>query len=193
MRPWFTLGAALVAAGLGYWAWQARQPATTTHGPAPVEAPATPLVSEPAALEQLPAMTYPDLQGRQRSLDEWQGKVVVLNFWATWCPPCREETPLFVALQDEYAAHGVQFVGLAIDEPDAVQTFVDTYGVEYPVLLGDIDAAEVSRQLGNRFGGLPFTVIVDRDGRIAARHFGGLQRNQLEPVLQRLTGNASGG
>jgi thiol-disulfide isomerase/thioredoxin len=192
MRPWFTLAAAVVAGGLGYWAWQVNQPAVTSGPQAPAEPPPPPVVSQPEQLERLPDLGYPDLDGDLRKLSEWQGKVVVLNFWATWCPPCREETPLFVALQEEYGSRGVQFIGLAIDEPEAVQTFVDTYGVEYPILLGDIDAAELSRQLGNRFGGLPFTVIVDRDGRIAARHFGGLKREQLEPLLQRLAATQEG-
>jgi len=191
MKPWFTLSAALIAAGLGYWAWQARQPA-----PVKADLPPPPTLATDAAQDQLsrlPEMRYPDLNGKLRSISEWQDKVLVLNFWATWCPPCREETPLFVALQDEYRERGVQFVGLAIDDPEAVQNFVDTYGVEYPVLIGDIDAVDVSRRLGNRFSGLPFTLIVAPGGEIAIRHTGGLNREQIVPVLERLTAAPAGG
>jgi len=188
MRPWFTLGAALLAAGGGYWAWQVRQP-----DPAAPVAPPPPTISQTAPsapagdTDTLPPLSYPDLQGTEHSTSEWNDKVLVLNFWATWCPPCREETPLFVQLQEEYQARGVQFVGLAIDEPEAVQTFIDTYGVDYPVLIGDMHAMERSRRLGNRFRGLPFTLVVAPGGQIALRHTGGLKREQIEPVLQRLT------
>ena len=184
MKPWFTLAAAAIAAGLGLWAWQANQ---VEHGPPPE--PETP--SPVAQLEQLPELSYPDLEGNTRSTTEWQDKVLVLNFWATWCPPCREETPLFVTLQEEYAAKGVQFVGLAIDDKAAVTDFVDSYGVEYPMLLGDINAMAVSKQLGNRFQGLPFTVIMAPGGQIVIRHAGGIKREQIEPILQKLTQSAS--
>lgn len=182
MRPWFTLAAAGIAIGLGLWAWQTND---VNHRPTPEPEPPAPV----AQAEQLPELHYPDLEGKLRSTREWQDKVLVLNFWATWCPPCREETPLFVELQDEYAAKGVQFVGLAIDDKQAVVDFTDSYGVAYPVLLGDLEAMAVSKQLGNRFQGLPFTLIVAPGGQIAVRHFGGIKREQIEPVLNRLTGN----
>lgn len=186
MRPWFTLAAAAIAVGLGLWAWQAGQ---VERGPLPEPEAPQPVVQ----LEQLPALSYPDLDGKARSTAEWRDKVLVLNFWASWCPPCREETPLFVALQEEYAAKGVQFVGIAIDDKAPVADFVDSYGVEYPILLGDINAMAVSKQLGNRFQGLPFTVIAAPGGQIVIRHFGGIKREQIEPVLQKLTGSASRG
>jgi thiol-disulfide isomerase/thioredoxin len=179
MRPWFTLAAAAVAVGLGLWAWQANDVDQRPALPEP-EAPAP-----VAQLERLPELSYPDLEGKARSTREWQDKLLVLNFWATWCPPCREETPLFVELQEQYADRGVQFVGLAIDDKAAVMDFVDSYGVEYPMLLGDINAMAVSKQLGNRFQGLPFTVIVAPGGQIVARHFGGLKREQIEPALKK--------
>jgi thiol-disulfide isomerase/thioredoxin len=176
----------LTAAGAGYWAWQAGQTASTE----PPEPPAANVTAPVAAQPQFPELNYPDLDGKVRSTREWQDKVLVLNFWATWCPPCREETPLFVELQDKYAAKGVQFVGLAIDDRQAVIDFADSYGVEYPILLGDIDAMAVSKQLGNRFQGLPFTVIITPGGQIAVRHSGGIKREQIEPVLDRLTASA---
>lgn len=144
--------------------------------------------SATGAESTLPYFTYPDLDGQQRRSNEWANKVVVLNFWASWCPPCREETPTFVQLQEEYAARGVQFVGIAIDDKEPVQEFVDSYGINYPILLGDVDAVTVSKRLGNRFEGLPFTVVIKPGGELYKRHTGGMSRSQLEPVLRELTG-----
>ncbi|MCB1799626.1 MAG: TlpA family protein disulfide reductase, partial [Gammaproteobacteria bacterium] len=112
---------------------------------------------------------------------------VVLNFWATWCPPCRKETPEFVALQASFGEQ-VQFIGIAIDDEDPVREFADTYGVNYPLLLGDVDAVAMSRSLGNRYEGLPFTVVARPGGGVVLRHTGGLERSQLEPLLRELTG-----
>jgi len=147
---------------------------------------ASPTVNQGAQpAEHLPAFSYPDLDGRMRNSAEWQAKILVLNFWAAWCPPCREETPAFVALQDEYIDDNVKFVGIAIDDPEPVRDFAETYGVNYPILLGDIEAVGLSRDMGNRFEGLPFTVVAEPGGKILLRHAGGLTREQLEPVLRR--------
>jgi len=133
----------------------------------------------------LPHFTCPALDGRVRNSGEFADKVVVLNFWATWCPPCRKETPEFVALQETFADN-VQFVGIAIDDAEPVREFADSFGVNYPVLLGDIDAVTLSRRLGNRYEGLPFTVVTAPGGKVVMRHAGGLERDQLEPLLRRL-------
>jgi len=137
--------------------------------------------------EFLPAFSFVDLNGNRRTRQGWNDKILVLNFWATWCPPCRDEMPLFVALQEEFAAAGVQFVGIAIDDQEPVKAFVDAYGIDFPTLLGDMGAIELARSLGNRFGGLPFTVIARTDGKVLLRHPGELKREQLRPLLQELT------
>jgi thiol-disulfide isomerase/thioredoxin len=153
-----------------------------TEQPAP-QATASPVTPTAALAEQVPDFSYPDLEGNLRHGKEWQAKILVLNFWAAWCPPCREETPDFVELQEKYVDDNVKFVGIAIDDPEPVQDFADTYGVNYPILLGDIKAVTLSRELGNRFEGLPFTVVAEPGGRVLLRHAGGLSREQLEPVL----------
>jgi thiol-disulfide isomerase/thioredoxin len=164
--------------GVGYQQWDERQDGLAAAADASLHA-------------VLPEFSYADLDGQPRNRREWPDKVLVVNFWASWCPPCREETPLFVDLQQQYGSAGVQFVGIAIDDPRPVQTFVDDHGVNYPTLLGDMRAVDLSKRLGNRFGGLPFTVVTRADGRIVLRHAGELTREQLEPLLQSLLAERS--
>lgn len=137
-----------------------------------------------AELSTVPDFDYPDLEGHMRNAREWRNEIMVLNFWAAWCPPCREETPLFVELQERYAHDHVRFVGIAIDDPDPVREFVESHAVQYPVLMGDLEAVALSKRLGNRFEGLPFTIVAAPGGEVILRHQGGISRDQLEPVLQ---------
>jgi thiol-disulfide isomerase/thioredoxin len=134
----------------------------------------------------LMAVRLADVEGRQQPLDQWRGKVLVVNFWATWCEPCREEIPAFVKLQEKYRARGLQFVGIAIDQRDKIQIFAQQFGINYPVLLGGIDAVEISRQSGNRVGALPFTVVLDRHGRIVGRELGKASEARLEGLFHSL-------
>jgi thiol-disulfide isomerase/thioredoxin len=171
------VGGAVIGAASGF-AWRALDSAGQPAIPMPIQ-----------GVEQtdvLPGFSYPDLDGLQRSHQEFADKIMVLNFWASWCPPCRKETPDFIALQDTFAGQ-VQFVGIAIDDPEPVREFAEAYGINYPVLLGDTDAVTLSRQLGNRHEGLPFTVVIATNGRVMMRHAGGLERQSLESVLQELT------
>lgn len=130
-----------------------------------------------------PAFTLPDTAGQVRSVREWDGKVLVVNFWATWCSPCREEMPGFVALQAEYEGKGVQFLGIAIDESQAVADYLEAVTVNYPVLLGQLDGIELSRRYGNHWGALPFTAIVDRQGQIVFTKGGTLTREETQQHL----------
>jgi len=171
------LGGAVIGAATGF-ALRAFDSAGQPEIPTPVQS--------VQVVDTLPSFAYPDLEGRQRRSSEFADKVLVLNFWATWCPPCRKETPEFVALQETYAGR-VQFIGIAIDDEDPVREFADSYGMNYPVLLGDIEAVSLSRRLGNRYEGLPFTVVATADGRVVMRHAGGIERDQLEPLLRELT------
>jgi len=171
------VGGAVIGAASGF-AWRALDDAGQPEIPTPVQT-----VQE---VDVLPSFSYPDLQGRQRSSEEFADKVVVLNFWATWCAPCRKETPEFVALQELYSGN-VQFIGIAIDDEEPVREFAESYSVNYPLLLGDVGAVSLSRRLGNRYEGLPFTIVASPDGNVVLRHTGGLERDQLEPLLRELT------
>lgn len=132
------------------------------------------------------ALSLPDTQGTPQSLRQWRGKVLVVNFWATWCGPCREEMPEFVRAQRELGPKGLQFVGIAVDQPDKVVQFAKELDLNYPALIGGYDAIDLSKSLGNRLAALPFTVIFDREGRIAHTQLGVLKPTQLRSIVAKL-------
>lgn len=132
---------------------------------------------------QRPEFTLNDLQNKPRRVGEWDGKVLVINFWATWCSPCRKEISQFIALQQEFGKRGLQFLGIAIDDPGAVREFVQSLQFNYPVLVGEQDAIDVAEAYGNLIGVLPYTVVVDRKGAIVLTHQGEVSGHQLELVI----------
>ena len=133
-------------------------------------------------------LVLPDAQGQQQALAQWRGKVLVVNFWATWCAPCREEMPEFVAAQARDGAKGVQFVGIAVDDPQKVRAFIGDIGLNYPALIGGYGAIELSKTLGNELAALPFTIILDRQGRVAHTQLGPLKAAKLDDLLGQLLG-----
>lgn len=136
--------------------------------------------------QQATNFSLQDIDGNKHEFSEWDGKIRVLNFWATWCPPCRKETPMFVEMQEQLGDKGLQFIGVAIDEKQKVQDFMDTFGVNYPMLIGTDDAIEVAKQYGNRFGALPWTVVINREGKIVHTQGGEMTRQKAESVIQPL-------
>lgn len=114
-----------------------------------------------------PDFTLLDVNGQQRNVSEWKGKVLVLNFWATWCPPCLEEIPHFIKLQEQYGHQGLQFVGIALESADEVVGFASEQGINYPLLVGEQEVIKLAGKFGNHNGGLPYTVIMDREGNIS--------------------------
>jgi thiol-disulfide isomerase/thioredoxin len=133
-----------------------------------------------------PDFSLPDLDGVMHNVAEWDGKVVAINFWATWCPPCRKEIPEFVALQRKYAGRGLQFVGVALEQPDPVRPFAAEHQMNYPILVGEMEVIQVAESYGNLIGALPYTVLVGRDGKIAFAHAGPLSKEQAEAALSPL-------
>jgi thiol-disulfide isomerase/thioredoxin len=134
------------------------------------------------------AARYPDLDGRVRRLLDWQGRVLLCNFWATWCAPCREEVPLLVSAKQQWAANGFEIVGIGIDSADKIREFSQTYKINYPVLIADGTALELLRKLGNRGGGLPYTVVLDATGSIVHRQLGAVSAPDLRRLLESLFG-----
>jgi thiol-disulfide isomerase/thioredoxin len=129
---------------------------------------------------------FPDLGGRPQALSQWRGQVLVLNFWAPWCAPCRDEIPDLGALHAQFRPQKVAFVGLAIDDAARVRGFLQQTPIPYPVLIGGGPAHGLARQLGNQAGALPYTVVIDREGRIAFSHLGRVRRDALEAALGKI-------
>ena len=132
------------------------------------------------------AATLPDLRGERQAMAQWKGNVLVVNFWATWCPPCLKEIPEFIRMQEALRDRRVQFVGIAIDDPHKVADFAAKMGINYPVLMAETEGISLARAAGNRLGGLPFTVVIDRQGKTARIELGTLDEAKLLPVLQAL-------
>ena len=121
----------------------------------------------------------PDLSGKPRQLSEWRGRVLVCNFWATWCAPCREEIPVLIAARSKFAAKGAEIVGIAVDNASKVRDFAASFKITYPVLLSEADGLELMRKLGNSAGGLPYTVFLDREGRPVDQRLGAMKAEDL--------------
>jgi thiol-disulfide isomerase/thioredoxin len=124
------------------------------------------------------------LDGHPQTLESYRGQILIINYWATWCAPCREEIPLFVRFQQEYASNSVQFIGIAIDQADKVRDFAREFRINYPLFIGGIDAVGLSRKAGNKAGVLPYTLILDRSGSIASSLVGELNESRLRTQLQ---------
>lgn len=131
----------------------------------------------------LPSDSLVDLGGKPRLLTEWQGRVLVCNFWATWCTPCREEIPLLIAARDRFGSAGVEIVGIAIDSAAKVIEFSRSLNISYPILLADGTGLDMMRRLGNSAGGLPYTVFFNRKGQLAHRKLGALKQEDLDRIL----------
>jgi thiol-disulfide isomerase/thioredoxin len=151
---------AVAGAGWATWRYRLREP-------------------EDGALAALWALEAELPSGGVYKLDKLRGKPLVVNFWATWCPPCVEEMPLLDAFYQQNAAKGWQMVGLAADNANAVTKFLGKTPVQFPTPLAGLAGIELSRTLGNLTGALPFTVVINSQGAIALRHMGKLSEEQI--------------
>lgn len=151
------------------------------RGSTPLPAPTT------EGVAKLLQTTLPDLEGQKVRIADWRGKTLVVNFWATWCAPCREEIPALVRTQAKYGARGLQIIGVALDDKVRVEPFAKEMRINYPTLLAGIDGLELAAAAGNKVGALPFTVYIDRQGAIVRAELGGVDDAKLaehiEPLL----------
>ena len=181
------LAAAAFAAGHGLHGGWAEDSPTPTPNPILIAREAVPSgrSGEATTATHRPDFHFVDQAGVRRDISDWDQRVVVVNFWATWCPPCLVEIPVLVTLQSRFEARGVQFVGIALDDPEAVHRYAAQVGLNYPTAHdGDGTAPSLLQRFGGASGGLPFTVLIDRHGNIVHRHAGPLTADQLEGLLQ---------
>ncbi len=179
MKVWQkNLAIAVVAVGFaaaGALVYQWRAGTAAGGGPDPV-----------VAGQRLLTARLNGLDGAPASIAQWRGKVLIVNFWATWCTPCREEIPEFIKFQTRHGGRGVQFVGIAVDTAERVAVYAKEMGINYPLLVGGLETMELAREIGDRAGVLPFSVVIDRSGHVVGTVVGILKPEKLEKMLQPL-------
>jgi thiol-disulfide isomerase/thioredoxin len=144
--------------------------------------------TEPAAVAALATETFfaagfPDPDGAFQPIAQWRGLPLVVNFWATWCPPCVEEMPDLQRVRDEYRGKGIEVIGVGIDNAEKIAAFRDRHGLTLPLLVAGAGGSDLNRALGNTAGALPYTVLIGTDGRVRQRHLGQISPEQLRRWL----------
>jgi len=175
-RSFVLIAAALVGLLAGALFYAARIP---VESPPPVTGPAP----EARTIVTRADVTLPDLDGMQRRLSEWDGRYRLLNFWATWCAPCRREIPLLKDFQDEHGENGFQVIGIAVDFAEDVAEYATDAKFNYPVLIGQEDAMAVAETSGVAFIGMPFTMILAPDGELINAHMGEIHKEELDHIV----------
>ena len=146
-----------------------------------------PVAPESPVVANFFAQQMEDSGGKMQQLSSFQGKTLIVNFWATWCAPCVEEMPELTALQSEVASQNVQILGIGIDSPSNIREFAARYKITYPLFMAGVSGTELSRQFGNQAGGLPFTVLIGPKGDVRKTYLGRLKMDQLRADLQALS------
>jgi thiol-disulfide isomerase/thioredoxin len=190
MKTLVYVAIALAAGAVGYGIYQygiAPQLAKTSAPPAAEDVPAPQIASTTAddlkIPSHLPEFTLTDREGATRSIRSWPGKSMIVNFWATWCAPCRREIPLLNQIQSAREADGFQVVGIAVDFREDVLTYADEIGIDYPLLIGEQDGLDAIAKFGIAATGFPFTVFTDQQSRIVLTHLGELTEPESKVIL----------
>jgi thiol-disulfide isomerase/thioredoxin len=176
--------AALLIAGVVFYLGQSSQPAGMPQAAENVAAPL--LVTEAAseAVERRIEFSLPDLDGTVRNIADWNGKARLINFWATWCAPCRREIPLLKSTQAKHAADNIQIIGIAVDEVEPTRNYAAEAEFNYPILVGQEEAMQAAAASGVDFIGMPFTLIVAPGGELLATHIGEIVESHIELILE---------
>lgn len=122
--------------------------------------------------------------GKSVDTNSWRGKVLVVNFWASWCPPCVEEMPTLDQLQAEFLSQNVLFVGIGIDSPSNIRQFLEMTHVSYPIVIGGLEGSALSKQMGNAQGALPYTIIIDAKGKATSSKLGKISEEELRKAIK---------
>jgi thiol-disulfide isomerase/thioredoxin len=145
-----------------------------------------PTTAESSAVSTFLSQSMKDANGQDQPLSQWKDHTLVVNFWATWCAPCVDEMPELSALQQEISTQRIQILGIGIDSASNIADFARKYRISYPLYVGGMSGSELSRALGNQGGGLPFTVIIGRDGQVKKTYLGRLKMEELRKSLSGL-------
>src|SRR4030095_4293645 len=175
------VAAIAVAAGVLVYRYAVMPPAAPRA--APPRAAEDPAVTADATPQTPPDFTLGDLAGKPTSIRSWPGKSMIVNFWATWCAPCRREIPLLRELQKQHGAEGFQIVGVAVDIREDVVKYAQEIGIDYPVLIGEQDGLDAVNKFGQGSIGFPFTVFTDNRGRIVLFHLGEIHEQQADVLF----------
>ena len=143
--------------------------------------------TEPAsdpAIKAFFANSWQTPDGKSVDTEQWRGKVLVVNFWASWCPPCVEEMPTLDKLQSEFKAQNVLFVGIGIDSPSNIREFLKSTPVSYPIVIGGLEGSNLSKQMGNTQGALPYTVIINAKGKATYTKLGKISEEELRKAIK---------
>lgn len=151
----------------------------------------TPDTPQSGAVKQLMSKSLPDASGKPHALAQYSNQLLIVNFWATWCKPCVQEMPELSELQNELKSKRVQILGLGIDSPSNITEFTQKYPVSYPIFVAGLDGSELSRQLGNQAGGLPFTVMLDAQGKLVKTYLGRLKMQELKADIAKYSAEKS--
>ena len=199
----YSIGLAAVGAAARTHSWDREMPASaimprlfraaavvafTVATMAPVLAEDAPSAAGKPVGDALYGASFKDLKDQTVSMSRFKGKVLVMYYWATWCVPCRLETPNLVKLNEKYKDKGVVVVGLALDNGDKVRDFVKDNNVTYPIFYGGHDAVQLGKTMGNDGGAIPFTVVIDKDGKLVHTFKGDLPNEDLEKIINPLVG-----
>lgn len=171
------VAAGLAAAWAGFHAFDLVFPHAAPERPAETD-----VAAEPATL------LFETLSGDRRAITDWTARYLVVNFWGTWCAPCMREIPVFIRLQQQLQDRGVQFLGVAVDDAEAIREYVAKVPINYPVLMGEQQALLLNRQLGNENGALPYTVVLNADRAVIHRQLGEWHEEDAERLLMDLDG-----
>ena len=143
----------------------------------------TNLASDPA-IEAFFANPWKTPDGKPVNTDQWRGKVLVVNFWASWCPPCVEEMPALDKLQQEFLSKNVLIVGIGIDSPSNIREFLEKTPISYPIVIGGLEGSNLSKQMGNAQGALPYTVVINANGKATNSKLGKMSEEELRSAIK---------